>query len=152
MSPSWPSETGRAGRLICCRGCCRLLCGRPVEERAGAAGPDDVRGRIPADCRVISCTDLMIDESSLTGEAMPAEKTASILLFNETHEIPIAERTNVVFMVSPGGGRSWHRGKRDFQSWNHTITPFFDNGRYLWSGRGRWCAMGMARRWWWARG
>ena len=56
--------------------------------------------RVPADCRVLDCTDLMIDESSLTGETMPAEKTSSILLFEETHDIPIAERTNITYMVS----------------------------------------------------
>lgn len=56
--------------------------------------------RVPADCRVLSCTDLMVDESSLTGEGALVEKTSSILLFNEAAaDLPIAERTNIIFMV-----------------------------------------------------
>ena len=76
---------------------------------------------MPADCRVLSCTDLLVDESSLTGEALPAEKTASLLLFSHEgpaastnaatgqHEVPIAERTNTIFMgtlVCNGHGKA----------------------------------------------
>lgn len=49
---------------------------------------------------MLSCTDLMVDESSLTGEGALVEKTSSVLLFNEAAaDLPIAERTNIIFMV-----------------------------------------------------
>lgn len=48
---------------------------------------------------MLSCTDLMVDESSLTGEGALVEKTSAILLFNEAQDVPIAERTNIIFMV-----------------------------------------------------
>lgn len=52
--------------------------------------------RIPADCRVIQCLDFTVDESSLTGEQEPKEKTA------ESLDIPdnslITSKRNIVFM------------------------------------------------------
>lgn len=47
---------------------------------------------ITADARIISATQLSINEASLTGEAMPVEKIASELSGN----IPLADRTNVL--------------------------------------------------------
>jgi Ca2+-transporting ATPase len=50
------------------------------------AGRDAVRGdiiilkegdRVPADCRVLSCSNLSVDESLLTGESLPVRKVAS---------------------------------------------------------------------------
>lgn len=47
---------------------------------------------ITADARIISATQLSINEASLTGEAMPVEKTASEL----SGDIPLADRTNML--------------------------------------------------------
>lgn len=132
--------------------------GRVVHIMARELVPGDivqigVGDRVPADCRVLSCTDLLVDESSLTGEALPAEKTAALLLFTELagnnnnnnnsrhnssvggsasavladdstanatatitmppeghrQEIPIGERTNMIFMgtlVCNGHGKA----------------------------------------------
>lgn len=115
-----------------------MLAGWPfLTDRLAVLQPDSV----PADCRVLSCTDLLVDESSLTGEALPAEKTSALLLFSnssssgasgpavasertqpdgvppppssspegEQHEIPLAERTNMVFLgtlVCNGHGKA----------------------------------------------
>lgn len=35
--------------------------------------------RVPADCRIVSCTGLLVDESTLTGETHPREKTADAI-------------------------------------------------------------------------
>lgn len=52
--------------------------------------------RVPADCRVIHCVDFSVDESSLTGEQEPKEKTS------EAIDIPdnalITSKRNIVFM------------------------------------------------------
>ena len=137
--------------------CHALRDGRVVHIMARELVPGDivqigVGDRVPADCRVLSCTDLLVDESSLTGEALPAEKTAALLPFNEMgsssttnhnqhgsatnlssslsasasvstsaaggleggrggfeQEIPIAERTNMIFLgtlVCNGHGKA----------------------------------------------
>lgn len=100
---------------------------------------------MPADCRVLSCTDLMVDESSLTGEGALVEKTSAILLFNEAQDVPIAERTNIIFMVRacmPAREPPHHpRMGRQTDA----------RGRMTCHNRARWCATGTARRWWWAR-
>mmetsp|Transcript_37866 Transcript_37866/g.49849 ORF Transcript_37866/g.49849 Transcript_37866/m.49849 type:complete len:913 (-) Transcript_37866:343-3081(-) len=57
--------------------------------------------RVPADCRVVEETELMADESSLTGEGVPAQKTQEALntpVFALQEEVELAEFTNLVFM------------------------------------------------------
>ncbi|MGP8125476.1 MAG: magnesium-translocating P-type ATPase [Nitrososphaerales archaeon] len=49
---------------------------------------------IPGDCLVLESKDLFVNESSLTGETFPAEKTAGVL----PPETPLSERTNSLFM------------------------------------------------------
>ena len=49
---------------------------------------------IPADARLIRSESLAVDESSLTGESVPAEKDASVLL---TGDVPLGDRVNMVF-------------------------------------------------------
>ncbi|NWW75204.1 AT2C2 ATPase, partial [Climacteris rufus] len=53
-----------------------------------------VGDRVPADLRLIEATDLMVDESSFTGEAEPCSKTDSVL----PEAGDIAMMRNVVFM------------------------------------------------------
>ncbi|NXH10940.1 AT2C2 ATPase, partial [Bucco capensis] len=53
-----------------------------------------VGDRVPADLRLIEVTDLLVDESSFTGEAEPCNKTDSVLL--EARDITTL--SNVVFM------------------------------------------------------
>ncbi|ACO03786.1 MAG TPA: cation transporter [Persephonella sp.] len=49
---------------------------------------------VPADIRLIDSVGLMVDEAILTGESIPVEKDASILLKEET---PIYNRKNMIF-------------------------------------------------------
>lgn len=49
---------------------------------------------IPADCRLLRCNELSVDESVLTGESFPVEKDAAAVLAAGT---PIADRTTMVF-------------------------------------------------------
>ncbi len=49
---------------------------------------------IPADARILESNNLMVDESSLTGESEPLEKNASVLA---PKKIPIAEQSNMIF-------------------------------------------------------
>ncbi|MDD5935671.1 MAG: calcium-translocating P-type ATPase, PMCA-type [Clostridiales bacterium] len=48
---------------------------------------------VPADARLISCTNLKVDESSLTGESHPVEKEADIVLKENTM---LGDRKNMV--------------------------------------------------------
>lgn len=52
----------------------------------------DAGDMITADARIISATQLSINEASLTGEAMPVEKTASEL----SEDVSLADRTNML--------------------------------------------------------
>ncbi len=57
---------------------------------------------VPADIRLISANNFSCDESSLTGESVPAEKNANLILTNKT---PLAERKNMAYsgsMVTSG--------------------------------------------------
>lgn len=60
---------------------------------------------VPADIRLVESVNLKIDEASLTGESVPAEKDAKVIL---DKEIPIGDRRNSAFMstvVTYGRGR-----------------------------------------------
>ena len=59
---------------------------------------------VPADMRLIEEHQLMIDESSLTGESVPVEKSATAVLNDNT---PLLERSNMVYsstIVTYGSG------------------------------------------------
>lgn len=49
---------------------------------------------IPADCIIVESKDLFVNESTLTGESYPVEKSQQILPL----ETPLHERTNCIFM------------------------------------------------------
>ena len=52
---------------------------------------------VPADCRLISAINLKAEESSLTGETVPVEKNAGILLSEKT---PTGDLLNMVFATT----------------------------------------------------
>ena len=67
--------------------------------------------RVPADCRVIDSIELLVDESSLTGENHPVGKTGEgVVVSKRSSKCPsITEQTNVVFagtLVTAGRGRA----------------------------------------------
>ena len=62
----------------------RVVVGDVVELRTG-----DI---VPADCRILSATNLEMDESSITGESLPVAKSA-----DPTPGAPVAERTCILY-------------------------------------------------------
>ncbi|MGD1857355.1 MAG: cation-transporting P-type ATPase [Leptolyngbyaceae cyanobacterium] len=52
--------------------------------------------KVPADLRLLKNRSLQVDESALTGESVPVEKTVQFL----SPEIPLAERTNMAYAGS----------------------------------------------------
>ena len=73
--------------------------GRVVKIPAAELVPGDLvllsaGDGVPADLRLISGTELEIDESTLTGESMPVHKYSSLL----NVEVPLAERSNMAWM------------------------------------------------------
>ncbi|MDP3283266.1 MAG: cation-translocating P-type ATPase [Desulfobacterales bacterium] len=50
---------------------------------------------VPADMRLVESVNLKVEEASLTGESVPVEKNAAVVL---NKEIPIGDRKNTVFM------------------------------------------------------
>ncbi|TAK41053.1 MAG: HAD family hydrolase, partial [Betaproteobacteria bacterium] len=60
---------------------------------------------VPADLRLVESVNLKIEEASLTGESVPVEKNAAVVL---DKEIPLGDRKNSAFMgtlISYGRGR-----------------------------------------------
>ncbi|NLC76512.1 MAG: calcium-translocating P-type ATPase, SERCA-type [Clostridia bacterium] len=59
---------------------------------------------VPADARLVEAASLMVNEAALTGESVPVEKDVAPL---QQKEVPIAERSNMVFMGTyVTGGRA----------------------------------------------
>ncbi len=56
----------------------------------------EVGDRVPADCRIMECFNFSVNESILTGEAVPVEKSA--LPVPERKSVPISDRTSMAFM------------------------------------------------------
>ncbi|KAF9261154.1 potassium/sodium eff [Marasmius fiardii PR-910] len=56
---------------------------------------------VPADLRMLSATNLEVDEALLTGEALPVQKTPelkpTLSRFGDTLPVPVGDRTNMVF-------------------------------------------------------
>jgi len=60
---------------------------------------------VPADMRLLEAVNLRIEEASLTGESLPVDKNAALVL---NQNIPLGDRRNTAFMgtlVSYGRGR-----------------------------------------------
>lgn len=66
-----------------------LVCGDIVEMEAGNV--------VMADIRLINANNFSCDESSLTGESVPMEKNANVVLKNN---VPLAERVNMAYSGS----------------------------------------------------
>lgn len=77
--------------------------GKTVEVKAEELVPGDIvileEGRtVPADLRLLKGFNMKADESSLTGESVPAEKDPDMVL---TEETGVGDRINEVFMSTP---------------------------------------------------
>ena len=60
---------------------------------------------VPAEMRLVSSVNLKVEEASLTGESVPVEKNAAVML---DKEIPLGDRKNSAFMstmVTYGRGK-----------------------------------------------
>ena len=79
---------------------CRVIRGGNVQElNPEELVPGDIillktGDLVPADARLIRSESLAVDESSLTGESVPAEKDASAVFDGE---VPLGDRANCVF-------------------------------------------------------
>jgi Ca2+-transporting ATPase len=60
---------------------------------------------VPADCRIVSCASLKVEESALTGESVPSEKNAETTV---SRDAPLGDRHNMIFS---GCGVSYGRTK-----------------------------------------
>lgn len=70
--------------------------------------------KLPADCRLIESTQLMSDESALTGESMAVHKDASFIC--EAENTPVAERQNMLYsgcFITGGSGKAVVTGVGD---------------------------------------
>ena len=84
--------------------------GESFEVNAAELVPGDIvllegGHKVPADIRLLQQFDLEVDESLLTGESVPIEKSANAILAADT---PMAERLNMIFsgtLVNRGRGR-----------------------------------------------
>ena len=62
--------------------------------------------KVPADCRLMVCHNLKVDEAPLTGESVPTEKQVALLAKSD---LPAGDRTNMAFAgtaVTYGRGRA----------------------------------------------
>lgn len=60
---------------------------------------------VVADARIVSCSDLQMEEAALTGESLPVEKSEKSL----SEDTPLAERSNMLFkgtFVNSGNGKA----------------------------------------------
>jgi Ca2+-transporting ATPase len=84
--------------------------GHPVTVPGRELVPGDIvlleaGNYVPADMRLVSSVNLKVEEASLTGESVPVEKNAAVML---DKEIPLGDRKNSAFMstmVTYGRGK-----------------------------------------------
>lgn len=55
---------------------------------------------VPADCRIIESASMKIEESALTGESVPVNKTAEVLDSLGSDDVPLGDRKNMCYMGS----------------------------------------------------
>ena len=63
---------------------------------------------VPADCRIIECASMKIEESALTGESVPVTKTADVIDPLGSDDVPLGDRKNMCYM---GSSVAYGRGK-----------------------------------------
>ncbi len=55
---------------------------------------------IPADCRIIECNSMKIEEAALTGESVPVNKLVNALMLEGGDDITLGDRKNMAYMGS----------------------------------------------------
>lgn len=63
---------------------------------------------VPADCRIIECATMKIEEAALTGESVPVEKTTEIISTEGSDDVSLGDRKNMCYM---GSSVVYGRGK-----------------------------------------
>lgn len=76
--------------------------GQPMTVPSETLVPGDVirleaGDAVPADCRILECASLKVEEAALTGESVPAEKTDAPL---SGDTVPLGDRRNMLYMGS----------------------------------------------------
>ncbi len=89
--------------------------GRLVDLKSEELVPGDVvvleaGDAVPADARIIECASMKVEESALTGESVPVDKTVEALSVPDgADDVPLGDRTDMVYMGSTvvyGRGRA----------------------------------------------
>lgn len=55
---------------------------------------------IPADCRIIECASMKIEEAALTGESVPVTKMLEVINGKKDEAVPLGDRKNMAYMGS----------------------------------------------------
>ena len=55
---------------------------------------------IPADCRIIECASMKIEEAALTGESVPVTKMLEVINGKKEDAVPLGDRKNMAYMGS----------------------------------------------------
>lgn len=63
---------------------------------------------VPADCRIVECASMKIEESALTGESVPVTKTDDIIDTLGSDDVPLGDRKNMCYL---GSSVAYGRGK-----------------------------------------
>ncbi len=85
------SKTLRDGKIVPVRSE-DLVVGDVIILEAGDA--------VPADCRIIECASMKIEEAALTGESVPVTKKAEIVDSMGSDDVPLGDRKNMCYMGS----------------------------------------------------
>jgi len=68
----------------------------------------DAGDAVPADCRILECVSMTVEEAALTGESVPVNKIIDALNGGEKDSIPLGDRKNMLYM---GSTIAYGRGK-----------------------------------------
>lgn len=60
----------------------------------------DAGDAIPADCRIIECNSMKIEEAALTGESVPVNKLVKALMADGDDDVSLGDRKNMAYMGS----------------------------------------------------
>lgn len=63
---------------------------------------------VPADCRIIDCASMKIEEAALTGESVPVNKKVDVIDPEGSDDVPLGDRKNMCYM---GSNVVYGRGK-----------------------------------------